>query len=310
MGNASITFIPPSNTSLPGGIPTANTIEYFEKGIDEQGPYYLVQYYINNWQDSDTFINALLGYSTAGSSIYGSGAAGVIKRSPHQYPLSTNLLCRRARAIAPGCAKLGSSGLPDFYGGALIQAEYRAPQWQAYPNVQEQIDPLTPIPFCTQELEHTTETYTLPKKQMVFASSQTNQDIISGATFSPSTTSTEQDFRIRVPVTNLTLTFHLSPNLYVATGTIRSIRGCVNSTTFLGAQPQCVLFRGCRTVRNYDSAGNVVQEIQLIFSERDPSQIWNSLPDISSMTWKPVGMAGSTVLPYPKADFNQFVFGF
>lgn len=305
MANPPFVFVPPNNTGLPGGIPTANTIEYFEKGIDEHGPYYLVQYYINNWQDSDVFINALLGYTTN----TGSGTGGVIKRSPHQYPLSTNLLCRRARAIAPGCAKLGSSGLPDFYGGALIQAEYRAPQWQAYPNPQEQIDPFTPIPFCTQELEHTVETYTLPKKQMVFGTNS-NQDIINGATFSPGTTSTEQDFRIRVPVTNLTLTFHLSPNLYVATGTIRSIRGCVNSTTFLGAQPQCVLFRGCRTVRNYDSVGNVVQEIQLTFAERDPSQIWNSLPDIASMTWKPVGMAGIAALPYPKADFNSYIFGF
>lgn len=309
MGNAAITFISPSNTGLPGGISTANTIEYFEKGIDEQGPYYLVQYYINNWQDSDTFINALLGYTTAGVSIPGSGAAGVIKRAPHQYPLSTNLLCRRARAVAPGCAKLGTSGLPDFYGGALIQAEYRPPQWQAYPNVQEQIDPNTAIPFCTQELDHTTETYTIPRRQMVFGTNSVT-DIVNGATFSPGTTSTEQDFRLRVPVTNLTLTFHLSPNLYVATSTMRTLRGCVNQYYFLGAPPQCVLFRGGRTVRNYDSQGNVVQEIQLVFSERSPSQIWNSLPDVTTMSWKPVGIAGYATMPYPTADFNQFIYGF
>lgn len=300
MANPPFIFVPPSNTGLPGGIPTANTIEYFEKGIDEQGPYYLVQYYINNWQDSDTFINALLGYTTN----TGSGTGGVIKRSPHQYPLSTNLLCRRARAIAPGCAKLGSSGLPDFYGGALIQAEYRAPQWQAYPNQQELIDPLTPLPFCTQEIEHTTETYTFPSAKMVYGT-------LSGNTFTAGSTTTDQPFRIRVPVTNLTLTFHLSPNLYVATNTIRQIRGCVNSQTFLGAAAQCVLFRGCRTVRNYDSAGNVVQEIQLTFSERDPSQIWNSLPKVdgvNNITWAPVG-SGST-MPYPAADFNQYIYGF
>lgn len=298
MANPAFIYVPPSNTSLPGGIPTANTIEYFEKGIDEQGPYYLVQYYINNWQDSDVFINALLGYTTN----TGSGTGGVTKRSPHQYPLSTNLLCRRARVIAPGCAKLGSSGLPDFYGGALIQAEYRAPQWQAYPNQQEQIDPGTPIPFCTQELEHTTETYTLPGSSMYYVGG---------------TTLTNQPFRIRVPVTNLTLTFHLSPNLYVATGTIRSIRGCVNSTTFLGASAGCVLFRGCRTVRNYDSAGNVVQEIQLNFSERDPNQKWNFLPLITNPTalpWTEVSGTASTASgvnpPYPTADFNQYIFGF
>lgn len=295
MANPPFVFVPPSNTGLPGGIPTANTIEYFEKGIDEQGPYYLVQYYINNWQDSDVFINALLGYTTN----TGSGTGGVIKRSPHQYPLSTNLLCRRARAIAPGCAKLGSSGLPDFYGGALIQAEYRAPQFQYYPNPQEQIDSATPIPFCTQEVEHTTETYTLPKTKMFYVGTAV---------------STEQDFRIRVPVTNLSLTFHLSPNLYVATGTIRQIRGCVNSTTFLGAGIGCVLFRGCRTVRNYDSAGNVVQEIQLTFSERDPNQKWNMLPDISNPTtlpWLEVrGGSGSGPAPYPPADFNSYIFGF
>lgn len=302
MANPPFVFVPPSNTGLPGGIPTANTIEYFEKGIDEHGPYYHVQYYINNWQDSDAFINALLGYTTN----TGSGTGGVIKRSPHQYPLSTNLLCRRARAIAPGCAKLGPSGLPDFYGGALIQAEYRPPQWQAYPNQQEQIDPGTPLPYCTQEIEHTTETYTLPSAKLVYGT-------YSGSTFTANTpnVTTDQPFRIRVPVTNLTLTFHLSPNLYVATNTIRQIRGYVNSQTFLGAAAQCVLFRGCRTTRNYDSAGNVVQEIQLTFAERDPSQIWNSLPKVdgvANISWVPVG-SGNT-MPYPATDFNQYIYGF
>ena len=296
MSNPSFVYIPPSNTGLPGGIPTANTIEYFEKGVDEQGPYYLVQYYILNWQQSDTFINALLGYSTTS----GLGSGGVVKRSPHQYPLSPGLLCRRARCIAPGCAKIGPSGLPDFAGGALIQAEYRTPQWQSsINNVQEQIDPNTAVPFCTQELDHTTETYTLPSVKLFYDGT---------------TTSTDQPFRIRVPVTNMSLTFHLSPNLYVATGTIRAIRGCVNSTTFMGADPGTVLFRGCHTVRNYDSAGNIVQEIQLTFSERSPNQLWNALPDKANPTTLPWllvrGGSGSGPLAYPKADFNQYIFGF
>lgn len=297
MANPSFVYIPPSNTGLPGGIPTANTVEYFEKGIDEQGPYYLVQYYILNWQQSDIFINALLGYSTTS----GLGSGGVVKRSPHQYPLSPGLLCRRARCIAPGQPKIGPSGLPDFSGGALIQAEYRSPQWQSsINNVQEQIDPNTAIPFCTQELDHTTETYTLPGTKMFYDTT---------------TRSTDQPFRIRVPVTNMSLTFHLSPNLYVATGTIRAVRGCVNSTTFMGASAGTVLFRGCRTVRNYDSVGNVVQEIQLTFSERDPNQLWNALPDKDNPTllpWPLVrGGNGTTgALAYPIADFNQYIFGF
>lgn len=301
-GNPAFTYVAPSNTGLPGGIPTANTIEYFEKGVDEQGPYYLVQYYILNWQDSDTFINALLGYaSNPGSGSAGTGS--VIKRAPHQYPLSPNLLCRRARAIAPGCPKLGTSGLPDFYGGALIQAEYRSPTWTAYPNRQELIDPNTSVPFCTQELEHTNETYTLPSKTMLFGS--LNAD----GTFNAGVTKTDQPFRINVPVTNLTLTYHLSPNLYIATGTIRELRGCVNSTTFLGAGPQCVLFRGCRTVRNYDSVGNVNQEIQLTFSERSPSQTWNMLPYPVEgyMSWRNVGYGTSS--PYPAKDFNFYIYG-
>lgn len=300
MANNAFVFIPPSNTGLPGGIPTANTIEYFEKGIDEQGPYYLVQYYINNWSDSDTFINALLGYTTNS----GSGTGGVVKTSPHQYPLSKNLLCRRARAIAPGCAKLGSSGLPDFYGGALIQAEYRAPLWQAYPNTQEQIDPATPLPFCTQELEHTVETYTVPGSMMYYAGT---------------TTLTNQPFRIRVPVTNLTLTFHLSPNLYIATNSVRAMRGYVNSTTFLGAAAGCVLFKGGRTTRNYDAAGNVVQDIVLTFAERSPGQPWNALPKPGnnigagpSGAWATVDAVsnGTSNPPYPSGDFNTFIYGF
>lgn len=294
-----IVVLPPSNTGLPGGIPTSVTVDNFDKGIDENGPYYHVVYYINNWSDSDTFANALLGYVTGS----GQDPGGFTKASPHAFPLSPNLLCRRCRVLAPGCAILGTSGLPNFYGGALIEAEYRPRLWQSagFQDQAEQVDPFTAIPFCTQELDHRVEYLTID---------ETKSNLFYDTTGAP----TGQPFRIRIPVTTLRLTFHLSPNLFLATNTIRAVRGCVNSQSFLGAAAGTVLFTGCHTTRKWDSLGNVVQEISLEFQERSPQQLWNALPDKDdyfALPWPLVHSGNdSASKPYPTADYNQYIYSF
>jgi hypothetical protein len=260
-------------------VATAHTIEYFSKGIDQQSPYMHVQYYIQNYSDTDRFINALMG---AGS-ITGPITGGTVTRNtPHQHPLSTNLFCINAGLVQGlGNAVLNANGYPDFDGGALINAEYRPLSWDAItPDQNNSIDPTTSILYCTQEIDFSTETMTIFDHEFKF----------SAGTGLGSKTGVPAKFSI--PITHLSLTFHDLP--YMPMTAVRSLRGKVNTVQFLGSPPGTVLFRGCRTRRQFNSDGSVVQEVQMSFDERSSLHPWNSLPSKATLVWNPVTDDGTT----------------
>jgi hypothetical protein len=131
------------STSLP--ISYAHTIEYFSKGIDDRSPYFYVQYRIDNYSDSDRFLNALRGITTVTGP---SGSQTVVRGIPHQHPLSPNLVCQSANLVQGlGNPILSATGYPNFDGGALIQAEYRPASWDfsGPSNTGNQLDPATSI---------------------------------------------------------------------------------------------------------------------------------------------------------------------
>lgn len=280
--------IPPGSV-LP--VQYAHTIDYFEKGIDDRGPYYRVQYQISNWSDSDLFVNALLGYVT----ITGTGSSqGVVKRQPHAHPLSPNLLCQRARCTGLGYPVLNSQGLPNYSGGALIEAEYRAPQWQTFQDPNQQVSDAGNFIYCTQEIELSVETKTIPTNMMVYNSGS-----------APSNgKSANVPFNILIPIAHLNLTFFKLP--YIPMAAMRTYRGRVNSAQFLGANAGCVLFKGGRISRDYDTSGSIVQTVQMSFAERDTTQPWNSLPDLD-LIWYPVVSSSGANSPYPTADLNNLL---
>lgn len=277
------------STLLP--VSYSHTVDFFTKGIDQQSPFYEVQYKISNWADADNFCNALLGFGHAS----GSGTGITVSRGvPHQHPLSPNLYCRSAVVVEGlGNPVLNSSGYPNYDGGALIRASYRpAPFDFAGGNLNNQIDPSTPLNWCTQELDFSSETYTIANNTFSYSSGP-----ISGAT-------TGVPAKFSIPITTLTLTFHQLP--YLPMTTVRNLRGRVNSTTFLGAAAGLVLFKGCKTVREWNTDGTSVQKVQLTFEERDALNPWNSLPSPSGLTWYPVADSLGTKM-YPLADLSPLV---
>jgi hypothetical protein len=276
-------------TTLP--VAYAHTIEYFSKGIDQNGPYFHVQYYISNWNDSDRFCNALKGITTVTGP---SGAPTVTRGIPHQHPLSPNLVCVSA-SVVEGLGKpiLAATGYPNYDGGAFVQAEYRpAPYDFSGPsNLGNQFDPATPILWCTQELDFATETFTIPDHTFTYSSGP-----LSGQT-------SGVPAKFSIPLTTLSLTFHQLP--YIPMIAVRALRGRVNSLTFLGAVAGTVLFSGGKTTREYTADGSVVQKVVLTFMERDPLHPWNSLPSRTSLTWYPV--SDGTTKMYDTKDLTPLV---
>jgi hypothetical protein len=275
------------STILP--YPYVHTVNYFEKGIDANGPYYMVEYLLSAYSETDTFINALLGKTTLAG-----GSGGTINSfSPHQHPLSPNLYCQAAKVVdGLGGPSLNADGYPYYAGGALIRAEYRPLQWDAIAQPEQSFDPATPIVWATQELDFGVEIMTVQNATYTFSSGpQSGQT--SGIPVA-----------IKVPVTTMILTYEKLPYLPMAAA--RSLRYRVNSSTFLGSAAGLVLFEGCRTSRQFNSDGSVAQKVQLVFKERDGAYPWNSLPSKTSLRWYPVSDGSGNKL-YQTADLSPLI---
>jgi hypothetical protein len=233
------------------GISYVHSLKYFVKGIDEQGPYYDVEYHIDSWDDGDAFANALRGLGTD---------------APHRHPLSSNLICTSAVVSGRGRVALNTDGLPSYSDGAAIRATYRsggAAFGGAFTSLEfddpfgnHQIDPTTPIVWCTQELDFTVESLSVPGSGYIWESDEAD-----------ATVPIQHD--VNVTILNLTFERRFSIPMSV----VRANRGRINNATFLGASAECVWFVGAKTLRTANTDGSVTQRVQLTFKERDVS--WN-----------------------------------
>ncbi len=231
----------------------AHAWETMIKGIDDQGPYYTVSYRFANWSDADDVANQLRGYtSRAGTT--------TIRVGPHQHPLSSNLCCMDVALEGCGSPILNSSGLPSYSGGFLAHCTYRSPPYSPYqtqdPNNANQIDPTTPVLWCTQELDFEEEVYVLERNQYVWESDGKASKI---------------PVKVTVGVTSMNFTYHQLP--YLPMATLRSLRNKVNNATFLGAATGMIWFKGLRTVREKGTDGTVSQRVQMVLKEREVE--WN-----------------------------------
>jgi hypothetical protein len=282
---------------MPTVLPAAysHTIDGFSKGIDEKSPWYRVVFHLDNWSDTDAFMNALMGFGTASGPTSG---PTVTRGVPHAHPLSPNLYCSRTSVIQGlGNPVLNPAGYPDYDDGALVEAEYRPPPFDfgggGVNFLNNQIDPGTPLSWCTQEVDFGHEVITIPGGTMYRYTSGPDSGKFTGV-----------PMKIFVPITILTLTFHKLP--YMPLPQLRLLRGRVNSTTFLGSPAGTVLFKGGKTSREPNPDGSIVQTVTEVFEERDSSQPWNSEPGLGSATFYPVEGTGS-VTKYPVADLSPLL---
>lgn len=265
-------------------VPYAHSWTEIHKGVDAQGPYYKVQYYIEQpWSVADQVVNELLGFAQL-------SGTKINQRAPHQYPLDPTgrTLCFQADVVGVGDAIPNSDGYPQYDTGFFVDALYRVPPIPMWPQNDPQnlqgIDPATPLLFCSQDLDFESDCIVLEKSQYKLASDATRSPV---------------PIRIETGVTVMQLTFHRVP--YMPTSLIRSLRGKVNNGTFLGAPTGCVLFKGARTHKEINADGSFVRSVQTIFHER--TQPWNQVFRPDTMAWDTL-QDGSGNGPYTAADLS------
>jgi hypothetical protein len=239
----------------------AHAWDAMRKGVDGQGPYYQVSYYFSDWANSDQVANELMGYSSRVGDV-------TVRHPPHQHPLSTNLLCDDVQIEPVGRPTLNAAGLPDYTGGFLAHATYRAPPFNGYeqqdPGNQHQIDPTSaPILYCTQEIEFDSE-------ELLHESREYLWDSDAGAALSGK--SAHVPVKVSVGITTMTLTYHELP--YMPMATVRSLRNKINSSQFLGVAAFKLLFLGAKSTREVNRNGDIAQRVTLVFKERD--QDWRA----------------------------------
>jgi hypothetical protein len=239
----------------------ATTIEYMTKGIDGQGPYYDVRYVIDDWDQTDTFANALMGYEDQGT--------------PHRHPLSENLVCTEAVVNGLGSPILNAAGEPAYASGGLITARYRCPavsmggglfEARDDPDNDHQIDKQTPLVWCSQELDFEDEIFTYPGGYLKWESDDRKIN-------SPQT----------VTITNIVMTLTFHRLRYLPITKIKEARGKINDKRFLNCDPFRVLFKGAKTQREFDTSGKVKQKVQMIFIERPEN--WQKMLRDDKFVW-------------------------
>lgn len=275
-------------TSLSVNI--AHAWDTMTKGVDNQGAYYQVGYYVSDWSLADQVANELLGYSQRVGST-------TVRTGPHQHPLSPNLCCQDVQIEGVGAPVLNSSGLPVYSAGFMARCTYRAPAFTPYqeqdPGNQHQIDPTAaPILWCTQELEFDTETIVHDQHKYVWEIVGADPNGLNGKT-------TEIPVTVKLGVTTMTLTYHQLP--YLPMSSVRSLRNKVNNATFLGVAAGKLLFLGGKSTREQNTQGDIVQRVTLVFKERDED--WRAFLRKDLVLWAKIkDSSGNYVLS--AADFT------
>src|SRR4051812_22396077 len=99
--------------------PYAYAWDAVKKGIDNQGPYYTLSYWFDDYSVSDDVCNQLMGYNRrTGSS--------TVRQTPHQFPLSPNLFCTDVSVRPCGKPILNAKGQIQVNGGFFADVTYRS----------------------------------------------------------------------------------------------------------------------------------------------------------------------------------------
>lgn len=259
-----------------------------KKGIDNQGPYYKVQYYINaSWITGDQIINELLGYAKKeGQSSFFQG--------PHQYPLDPtgrSLCCQAEVAEGVGAPILNSDGYPSYANGFIIDAMYRVPPIPMYeqndPANLMGIDPSTPLLWASQDLDFTTDFILLDNSTYKYASDSSPSNV---------------PIKIKTSVIVMDITFHRVP--FMPTSLMMSAAGTVNNATFMSASAGQVLFKGPRTHRDINPDGSYIQSVQLVFHWRNKP--WNQVFRPDTLAWDTL-QDGSGNGPYLTSNLSSLL---
>lgn len=149
------------------------------------------------------------------------------------------------------------------------------------------IDPATPLLWCSQDLDFSTDFILLDRSQYTFVSDSKISNV---------------PVKIKTSVMVMNLTFHRVP--YMPTPLVVAAMDTVNSSTFLAGAAGKVLFKGVRTHREINPDGSYIQSVQMIFHFR--SKPWNQVFRPDTLAWDTLVDGGGNNV-YATSNFSTLL---
>lgn len=254
--------LPAGSEVVVGGITALVRIDGYEKGIIAgQGPWRKIKYRVD-WDDSDTFMDGLMGLTT-----YTGGVGGFVYWPiPHAYPGNSYLRCVECDAkplgpLAPDVAKIVTSTYAE------VSATYRALNFDVEGTQPDMSFNGEPKPWIRDEIRGYIQPYRIGaggKKQA--ASGPDPGAVIPGS------------HSIRVAHYDYRRTIHGLP--YLAIPQLQSLSGKINSDTFWGQPRGTFLFEPPDITTEIQTDGSRTSVTGLVLSWR-PND-WNMDFDTTS----------------------------
>jgi hypothetical protein len=230
--------------------------ESFRKGIDiQRGPYIEMSFLINDWDDGDAVVNAMMG------GVEKAGSASVhIPAWP--CPVSRNLQC--TDAYVEGEAEIDAKdGGPPRFKLTKVRASFGIRTWEELPlpDDQQSFPSTEPVTYAVHTMDIGFETIKVPTSSYVFSEPR------SGGGDLPLDT----PFARNVGVASLNIDLKKVP--YLPSITILKLVGKLNDALFYGAPRGQIIFMGGRTSKEFVSDGTRVQSVSYAFRYREKP--WN-----------------------------------
>lgn len=267
------------------GVLCQELVADFGEGADIIGGPTAHKGYLCAWADRYTLAKGILGLSNS-TSIGGS----ITLSTPMKYPeLWTNMYARSIDIIPVGLPSQGTAQCQ--WTNAIVYANFGCMPW-SFEGIDsgfyyQQIDPATPLIYCKQSIQTSTEYMTIPTVGLVTAAGNL----------------LEQKWQMPLFRADITLTFMRVP-YYPAQAIFTIGRSPMNSTTFLGLSASYVMFGGSSSEESRDTAGNFTRDITYLFKYRN--QKWDYVWDGKAGAWSQVKTSGGAAM-IASSDLNTLI---
>lgn len=251
------------------GIACEELIGEFREGASSGGPF-ASKGYLCNWADRYPLANSFLGLATV------SGGTSISFPAPTPYPESLNMYPNSVEIEGVGRPSQGAKQIQWPY--AIVRVHYGVRQYGVFPADDpggvNSIDQTMPLVYATQELDFASTWITIPKTSIKLADG----------------TKLDQDFGMRVPQTDMSITLHKMP--YLPGTLITNVMGSpINSAKFLNCPAGYCLFNGAKVRRSASTDGTFTQEVTYSFSFRAIAP-WDYMFAPDGSGWKKVVTQG------------------
>jgi hypothetical protein len=258
----------------------------YEKSLPRDGP--LIQRkFLCPWAHSNAAANAIMGISSY-------TGATIFRQLPLQCPESPNLYAA-AVGVIEGYGAFALNDTTPTWEYAVLPVTFAPLPYDPGADTQHSPDGQA-YPFCSFSVKGTSQFYEMPDTSFLWAA-----DAPAGLAGKP----IGSKMGVHLPQLALQVKLHAVP--FFPWLQFADLLGKVNDATFMGMDPELMLFEDYDTQMELQSDGTKTQEVTLNFSYRPKA--WNTAPDpTDGATWHPIEGPGGEK-PYELANLKPLILG-